>query len=35
MAFGMMSANLLEIEGRRVGARDFPAEAAGALDSAH
>ncbi|MEA3174209.1 MAG: hypothetical protein QOF42_1620 [Gammaproteobacteria bacterium] len=29
------SANLLEIEGRRVGARDFPAEAAGVLDSAH
>jgi len=29
------SANLLVIEGRRAGAHDFPAEAAGALDSAH
>jgi cytochrome c556 len=29
------SANLLVIEGRRVGVRDFPAEATGALDSAH
>jgi hypothetical protein len=28
-------ANLLVIEGRRAGAQDFPAEAAGALDSAH
>jgi hypothetical protein len=27
--------NLLVIEGRRVGASEFPAEAAGALDSAH
>jgi hypothetical protein len=29
------STNLLAIEGRRVGVRDFPAEATGALDSAH
>jgi len=29
------SANLLVIEGRRVGASDFPAEAEGALDSTH
>jgi hypothetical protein len=29
------SANLLVIEGRRAGAHDFPAEAAGALDSVH